>query len=63
MPKPGKKEVQSTVDIAAPTINDYARFFDKTCKHYEDNMDYNLLLLKSQQALANDKLVVMDSCS
>lgn len=52
-----EKKSKSTVDIAAPTINDYARFFDKTCKHYEDNMDYNLLLLKSQQALANDKLV------
>lgn len=52
-----EKKSKNTVNIATPTVNDYARFFDKTCKHYEDNMDYNILLLKSQQALANDKLV------
>lgn len=57
-PETGKeKKSKTTVDIANPTVDDYARFFDETCKHYEENMDYNLLLLKSQQALANDKLI------
>lgn len=57
-PETGKeKKTKTTVDIANPTVDDYARFFDETCRHYEDNMDYNLLLLKSQQALANDKLI------
>lgn len=51
------KEIKTTVNVAAPTVDDYARFFDKTCRHYEENMNYNLMLLRSQQQLANDKLV------
>lgn len=57
-PESGKeKKSKTTVNVAAPTVNDYARFFDKTCRHYEENMNYNLMLLRSQQQLANDKLV------
>lgn len=42
-PDSGKeKKVKSTVDVAAPSTNDYARFFDDTCEAYESNMDYNL---------------------
>ena len=56
-PDSGKeKKVKSTVDVAAPSTNDYARFFDNTCEAYESNMDYNLMYLRSQQNLANDKL-------
>ena len=56
-PDSGKeKKVKSTVDVAAPSTNDYARFFDDTCEAYESNMDYNLMYLRSQQNLANDKL-------
>lgn len=57
-PESGKeKKSKMTVNVAAPTVDDYARFFDKTCRHYEENMNYNLMLLRSQQQLANDKLV------
>lgn len=57
-PESGKeKKSKITVNVAAPTVDDYARFFDKTCRHYEENMNYNLMLLRSQQQLANDKLV------
>ena len=57
-PESGKeKKTKTTVNVAAPTVDDYARFFDKTCRHYEENMNYNLMLLRSQQQLANDKLV------
>jgi len=56
-PDSGKeKKVKTTVDVAAPSTNDYARFFDDTCEAYESNMDYNLMYLRSQQNLANDKL-------
>lgn len=56
-PESGKeKKSKTTVNVAAPTVDDYARFFDKTCRHYEENMNYNLMLLRSQQQLANDKL-------
>lgn len=56
-PDSGKeKKVKSTVDVAAPSTNDYARFFDESCEAYESNMDYNLMYLRSQQNLANDKL-------
>ena len=42
-PDSGKeKKVKSTVDVAAPSTNDYARFFDESCEAYESNMDYNL---------------------
>ena len=55
-PDSGKeKKVKSTVDVAAPSTNDYARFFDESCEAYESNMDYNLMYLRSQQNLANDK--------
>lgn len=57
-PESGKeKKSKTTVNVAAPTVDDYARFFDKTCRHYEEDMNYNLMLLRSQQQLANDKLV------
>lgn len=57
-PESGKeKKSKTTVNVAAPTVDDYARFFDKSCRHYEENMNYNLMLLRSQQQLANDKLV------
>ena len=50
-----EKKVKSVVNIASPT-DEYARFFDSSCLNYEDNMDYNLLFLRSQQQIANDRL-------
>lgn len=56
-PDSGKeKKVKSTIDIASPTESDYSRFFDETCLNYENNRDYNLMYLRSQEALANDRL-------
>lgn len=56
-PETGKeKKVKNTVNIANPDVNDYARFYDKECLNYEDNMDYNLMYLRSQQQYANDRL-------
>lgn len=56
-PDSGKeKKVKSAVDIATPTESDYSRFFDETCLNYENNKDYNLMYLRSQEALANDRL-------
>lgn len=51
-----EKKVKATVNVASPTENDYSRFFDETCLNYENNNDYNLMYLRSQQALANDRL-------
>lgn len=34
----------------------YARFFDETCKGYEKDTQYNLLMLRGQQQYANDLL-------
>ena len=48
--------MKSTVNVTATDVNGYARFFDESCEAYETNMDYNLMYLRSQQALANDKL-------
>lgn len=51
--------MKSTVGIASPNVNDYARFFDETCANYEPgNMDYNLAYLRAQQQFANDRLRV-----
>lgn len=56
-PESGKeKKVKSNVGIANPTTNDYVRWFDETCDNYEENMDYNLLYLHSQQEFANERL-------
>ena len=51
-----EKKVKTTANVASPTENDYSRFFDETCLNYENNNDYNLMYLRSQQALANDRL-------
>lgn len=56
-PETGKeKKVKSTINVADPNENEYARFFDETCLGYEKDYDYNLMFLRSQQQYANDKL-------
>lgn len=56
-PETGKeKKVKSTIGVAEPTENEYARFFDESCKGYEKDYDYNLMFLRAQQQYANDKL-------
>lgn len=56
-PESGKeKKVKSTVNVAEPTLDDYTLYFDNKCQNYEENRDYNLMFLRSQQQLANDRL-------
>lgn len=56
-PESGKeKKVKSTVNVAEPSLDDYTLYFDKDCANCEESMDYNLMFLRSQQQLANDKL-------
>lgn len=58
-PETGKeKKVKTTVGVASPEVNDYARWFDESCENYEGNMEYNLMYLRAQQQFANDKLRV-----
>ena len=55
-PETGKeKKVKSTVNVANADSG-YARFFDETCKGYEKDTQYNLLMLRGQQQYANDLL-------
>lgn len=39
------------------TYSDYARFFDESCAAWQNDPEYNLMFLKSQQQYANDLLV------
>ena len=38
------------------TYSDYARFFDESCAAWQNDPEYNLMFLKSQQQYANDLL-------
>lgn len=57
-PETGKeKKVKKTAMAADPNLkSEYAVYFDKTSRSYENNMDYNRMFLRAQQAFANDKL-------
>lgn len=55
-PDTGKeKKVKSTVNVANADSG-YARFFDESCHGYEEDSQYNLLMLRGQQQYANDLL-------
>ena len=58
----GKEKVEKeTVEVVSPNpcdYSEYARFFDSSCKEWEDNAEYNLAFLKGMQARANDLLKV-----
>ena len=50
-------KVKKPVDVAGPLgYSEYARFFDESSHCWEKNGEYNLMFLRSQQQLANDKL-------
>lgn len=57
-PETGKeKKVKNTVNIANPTESACCMFFDETTsKAYEENPDYNRMVLRGAQQYANDKL-------
>lgn len=58
-PETGKtKKVKKTVGVADPTVNDYTIFFDaETSEYYEDDINFDLFLLRSQQTIAQNRLV------
>ena len=52
-----EKQVEKTVDISYPdTESQYARFFDESCPEWSKDPEANLMFLRCQQNLANDKL-------
>lgn len=52
-----EKKVKETIQVAeTPDNSDYAKFFDSSCKAWEENAEYNMMYLKAQQQYANDKL-------
>lgn len=52
-----EKKIKKTVGVAGPLGNsDYARFFDESSRFWEKNGEYNLMLLRAQQARANEML-------
>ncbi len=57
-PETGKvKKVKKTVNVADANLkSDYATYFDRRSRNYDNNRDYNYMFLKAQQAFANDKL-------
>lgn len=58
-PETGKeKKVKKTVNVADPNMpSEFARFFDKSCKAWEESADYNEMFLRAQQQYANDLLI------
>lgn len=55
-----EQTIKKTVDVvdkkSINTCSEYARFFDEGSRHWEDNAEYNLLFLRSQEAYANQRL-------
>lgn len=55
----GKRKIKKeTVEVVVNPegYSDYARFFDESSPNWEDSSEYNLMFLKSQQNIANDRL-------
>ena len=50
------KELRITTHDALSEYSVYARFFDETNSQFQQNPEYNLLFLKSQQSYMNDLL-------
>lgn len=53
-------ETNTTVDVVGEDpskYSPYAKFFDETSSLYEKDSEYNLMLLRSIQAQANDRLI------
>lgn len=52
-------KTQKTIDIVEDDpslISDYSRFFDASCKAWDENPEYNLLFLKGVQSYCNNLL-------
>lgn len=57
-PETGKeKKVKKTVNVSDPKVcDDYVYIFDNKCPAWENNTDYNMMFLRSEQNYANDIL-------
>lgn len=57
-PETGKsKKVKKILNVVDPNLkSDYAVYFDKASRNYDNNLDYNYMFLKAQQSYANDIL-------
>ena len=53
-----EKKAKAAVNVTEGpnSESDYARFFDSGCPAWEKNPEYNLMFLRSEQNLANDRL-------
>lgn len=53
-----EKKVKETVQVTEGLNehSDYARFYDSGCCSWEENPEYNLMFLRSEQNYANDRL-------
>ena len=52
-----EKKVKEIIQVAeTPGSSDYAKFFDSSSNAWEENPEYNLMFLKSEQNYANDRL-------
>ena len=58
-PETGKeKKVKKTVEVIDPNLpSDYACYFDKRSRNYDNNADYNMFFLRAQQNYLNDLLI------
>lgn len=57
-PETGKsKKVKKILNVVDPNLkSDYAVYFDKASRNYDNNLDYNYMFLRAQQSYANDIL-------
>lgn len=56
-----EKIIKKNVDVVSDdpsTYSEYAKFFDSSCREWEDNAEYNLSFLKNMENRANDLLRV-----
>ena len=58
-PETGKeKQVKKTVEVIDPNLpSDYACYFDRRSRNYNDNADYDMFFLRAQQNYLNDLLI------
>lgn len=52
----GNQTVETVKTMDPNLYSDYARFFDESCPAWQNDPEYNLMFLKSQQQYANDLL-------
>lgn len=49
-------KVKKTIQVAELDYSEYAKFFDESCRGFDDDPSYNLMFIKRQQDYANELL-------